>query len=201
MHLQRMIQNTFDNVNGCTSKLDDSLDQEEAPRHTTFSVDFEDIKPSMQDQHMEDNQPTDNLEFENLMDNASEPLYTGCKVSKLSATLLLYNLKVVHGWSQASMDELLHLLKKDILPEENELPPSTYHAKKMIKDLGLHYNSIHACVNDCILYRGEHSILDSCPICGASRWKEGKRKIPQKVLRHFPLIPRLLRMYRCSNFL
>ncbi|KAF0917480.1 hypothetical protein E2562_020593 [Oryza meyeriana var. granulata] len=39
-------------------------------------------------------------------------------------------------------------------------------------------------------------LLHGC-LCGASRWKntDGRKKIPQKVLRHFPLIPRLKRMF------
>jgi len=39
--------------------------------------------------------------------------------------------------------------------------------------------------------------MDKCPICDASRWKDEKegKKIPEKVLRHFPLIPRLKRMF------
>ncbi|KAK1632319.1 hypothetical protein QYE76_006634 [Lolium multiflorum] len=47
-----------------------------------------------------------------------------------------------------------------------------------------------------------HTIMDyakenNCPKCKASRWKDadGRRKIPEKVLRHFPLIPRLQRMF------
>ena len=42
----------------------------------------------------------------------------------------------------------------------------------------------------------KYAKLDNCPICGLSRWKDAeKKKIPQKVLRHFPLVPRLQRMF------
>jgi len=38
---------------------------------------------------------------------------------------------------------------------------------------------------------------DICPVCSASRWKDNdaRKKIPEKVLRHFPLIPRLKRIF------
>ena len=38
--------------------------------------------------------------------------------------------------------------------------------------LGLEYVKIHACPNDCILYRNEYEGLFECPSCGLSRWKK-----------------------------
>jgi hypothetical protein len=83
--------------------------------------------------------------------------------------------------------------------------------ERVIRDLGLHYDKIHACVNDCVLFRGNYANLDKCPTCDESRWKEtggtekddpvdsesGKKQkhFPRKILRYFPLIPRLQRLY------
>jgi hypothetical protein len=138
--------------------------------------------------------------FDDLMNEARRPLYNGCSLSSLSSTLLLYNLKVVHGWSEASLNELLFLLKNKILPSNNYLPCSTYEAKKKIQEMGLQYDNIHACPNDCILYRGDNATLEKCPICKERRWKKENSKIPHKVVRHFPLLPRLLRQYRYEIF-
>ena len=60
---------------------------------------------------------------------------------------------------------------KNMLPKDNELPESTYEAKKDVCPLGLEVQKIHACPNDCILYRGEYEDLNACPICGAMRYK------------------------------
>jgi len=60
-----------------------------------------------------------------------------------------------------------------------------------------------------VLFRGEYEKLDKCPICEESRWEhtnsEGtddvedggvkKKKVPRKILRYFPLIPQLQRLY------
>ena len=52
------------------------------------------------------------------------------------------------------------------------------------------------CPKNCILFRKEHAGKDKCPKCDASRWKYPDRKAcPVKVLRHFPLIPRLQRLF------
>ncbi|CAL2229361.1 unnamed protein product [Prunus armeniaca] len=60
---------------------------------------------------------------------------------------------------------------------------------------------MHACPNDCILYRKEYEDSTNCPTCGISRWKEGKDSIlkegvPAKVVWYFPPIPRFKRMFR-----
>ena len=53
------------------------------------------------------------------------------------------------------------------------------------------------CPNNCVLFRNNLEKDDVCPVCSASRWKvnDGKKKIPDKVLRHFPMIPNFLRYH------
>ncbi|KAL3838469.1 hypothetical protein ACJIZ3_023060 [Penstemon smallii] len=100
---------------------------------------------------------------------------------------------------------LLEVLRK-ALPSGKTLPQSYYEAKKIIKNLGLHYKKIHACVNDCILYRKEYEKEEQCPKCFSPRYKFNEvysstigrkkgSKIPQKILRYFPLKPRLQRLF------
>ncbi|GJX08844.1 hypothetical protein Tco_0196776 [Tanacetum coccineum] len=88
------------------------------------------------------------------------------------------------------------------------LPSSAYEAKKFTKDLGLGYEKIHACPNDCMLYWDDRAGQQSCHICKASRYKSDevggssksrKSNKPVKVLRYFPLIPRLKRLYKCEK--
>ena len=67
-------------------------------------------------------------------------------------------------------EKLLKILKKK-LPKDNELPDSTYAAKKVVCPLGLEVQKIHACPNDCILYCGAYEDLNACPVCGALRYK------------------------------
>ena len=135
-----------------------------------------------------DNKPDS---FTKLLANAEKPLYSGCSTHIVLSTLVrLYNLKAKHGWSDNSFSELLSLLA-DVLPDPNEIPTSSYEAKKTLSSLGMDYKKIHACPNDCILYRGEYAELRSCPVCGVSRWKIMKKLavkdgIPAKVLWYSP---------------
>src|SRR3954467_12050955 len=65
------------------------------------------------------------------------------------------------------------------------------------------YKKIDACENDCMLFWKQEKNLDFCKICNVSRWKTNahsptdnqRKKVPRKVLRHFPLIPRLQKLY------
>ena len=91
--------------------------------------------------------------FGRLFEDAEKPLDPGCiKYTKLSALVKLYNLKARYGWSDKGFSELLQLLR-DMLPLNNEMPLSMYEAKKTFSALGMEYQKIHACPNDCILYR------------------------------------------------
>ena len=73
--------------------------------------------------------------------------------------------------SDRAFEKLLQKVK-NMLPKDNILPASTYEAKKVVCPLGLEVQKIHACINDCILYRGEkYENLDSCPVCSALQYK------------------------------
>ena len=134
--------------------------------------------------------------FLRMLGDAEQELYPGCKkYSKLSFIVKLLHLKTMNRWSDKSFNMLIELLK-DALPIGETLPGSYYEAKKIVRDLGLDYVKIHACVYDCALFWKAFQDLDTCPKCNTSRWKfEGSKKIPQKVLRYFPLKPRLQRLF------
>jgi hypothetical protein len=82
----------------------------------------------------------------------------------------LFQLKASNGWSDCSFKELLMILK-DMLPQGNAVPETVYEAKQIICPLGLEVEKIHACKNDCILYRGpNYEDLEKYPICGLYRF-------------------------------
>ncbi|KAK7279834.1 hypothetical protein RJT34_24892 [Clitoria ternatea] len=100
------------------------------------------------------------------------------------------------------------LLQQEILPEGNTLPNRTYEAKKVICPMGMDYKKIHACPNDCILYRKEYEKLHECPVCGESRYKVkngesgddvSTKNPPTKVLWYLPIIPRFKRLFANKN--
>ncbi|XP_040361928.1 uncharacterized protein LOC121048928 [Rosa chinensis] len=140
-------------------------------------------------------------EFKKFVDDANKPLYPGCnRHTKMNVLVRLYNLKAKHGMSDSAYSDWLIAFAK-YLPEGNEIPASVYEAKKSLSALGMDYTKIHACPNDCILYRKQYVDDTICPTCGTSRWKICKNKkeregVPAKVLWYFPPIPRFKRMFQ-----
>ncbi|KAF5459614.1 hypothetical protein F2P56_019550 [Juglans regia] len=138
--------------------------------------------------------PSPNSTFDQLLEDA---LRDGCtKFSKLSFVVKLLHIKTLGGWSIKSFDMLISLLRSAF--PDAKLPSSYEEARSLERGLDFKYHKIHACPNDCILFWKEYANLNECPICKASRWMpntHGSRVIPQKVLRHFPLKPRLQRLF------
>ncbi|XP_056688561.1 uncharacterized protein [Spinacia oleracea] len=156
----------------------------------------------------------EDVTYKKLLEASEEKLYEGCiNFSKLSFLLHLFHLKCMNHWSIESFNMLLKLIL-DAFPQILDFPSSYYYSKKMIKDLGLGYEKIDACPNNCMLYWGEFLKKDKCHVCGTSRWKKTKDRgnvvsdqgtdtckkgVPAKVMRYFPLIPRLKRIYMSSS--
>ena len=134
-----------------------------------------------------------------LEESATTPLFPGSGLTQLGGTLLLLNSLRTHNASNQLVNEIFGILSKSLLPKVNSLPKNEYQASKVLKQLGLGYETIHCCPGPktCILFRGpDYKELSQCPKCHAERYKMvGKSKVPAKVLRWFPLIPRLQRMY------
>ena len=87
---------------------------------------------------------------------------------------------------------------KEILPSDAHVPKTYYESKKIIRDLGMKYEKIDVCKNDCVLFWNELKDAEDCPKCGLPRFyynDDHGKKIPYKILRYFPIIPRLQRLF------
>ncbi|CAL9011188.1 unnamed protein product [Prunus brigantina] len=150
--------------------------------------------------------PIDSAEFEQyekLLKNANQELYPGCEsFSVLTAIVELMHGKIKYRMSNLCFDYFLGVFKR-MLPTDNCLPKDHKQAQKVLNGLGLGYEKIHACKNNCMLFYKEYESLDTCPICNESRFKMTSQnrttKIPQKVMRYLPLKPRLQRLYMSTH--
>ena len=91
------------------------------------------------------------LKLEAMLEDHKKLLYPNCEdgSTKLGTTLELLKWKAETGLSDKGFEKLLKIMKPK-LPKDNELPETTYEAKKAICPLGLDVQKIHACINDCI---------------------------------------------------
>jgi len=177
--VQRMIMECFGRYNKNRTTTNDGPDNDEDAIY-------------MEEEESEE------VELRDILEESKFPLYEGSKTSRLAAVLLLLNCFTVFGVSNACASEILKVVS-ELLPPDNTLPNSHYKAKQFLRHLGLSYNSIHTCRNGCCLFRQELADAMSCPNCGELRYTSESSRRPVKVLRHFPLIPRLQRIFRCAR--
>ncbi|XP_060200677.1 uncharacterized protein LOC132628944 [Lycium barbarum] len=176
-----------------------------------------DVGPSQvvgEEEMLHDMPASNNKDLFELLGDGRQELYEGSKYSKLEFLLKLYHIKCLSGLSDKGMTMILDLLR-DAFKFAN-IPNSFYEAKKTIKKLCLDYVKINACPNDCMLYWEDDVNAETCKYCHTSRWKpenesnkyhapttskkqNKKRKKPAKILRYFPVKPRLQRLFMCSK--
>ncbi|XP_059669388.1 uncharacterized protein LOC132314558 [Cornus florida] len=144
-------------------------------------------------------------EFKQALEYAETPLYPGCSTfTIMSAIVTLYKHKAAHNLSDTGYDELLDIIRV-MIPSDNSLPKGIYETKKLLKKFDLGYEKIHACANDCCLFRKENKDLNACPKCGTSRWKTNAQSnvvregVPAKVLWYFPIVPRFRRFFQSKE--
>ncbi|XP_025662248.1 uncharacterized protein [Arachis hypogaea] len=133
----------------------------------------------------------DSRRITELLKDGNRKLYPGCaKYTKLSFIVELYHIKVLCGATDKTFSMIVDLLNNAF--SHANLPTSFYEGKKMIKLLGLGYERIHACPNNF-----EENTSSNTEVVETSQ--DQKKKIPAKVLRYFPLTPRLRRLYMSSK--
>ena len=171
--------------------------------------DDDDLRRVIVDARTQCESQKEKLKFDRMLEDHKKGLYPNCEDgnTKLGTVLELLQWKAENAVPDKGFEKLLKILKKK-LPKDNELPDSTYAAKKVVCPLGLEVQKIHACPNDCILYRGAYKDLNACPVCGALRYKirrddpgdvDGeppRKRVPAKVMWYAPIIPRLKRLFR-----
>jgi len=152
---------------------------------------------------LQEEQPNEKAKkFLELLEEARKELFPGCtEATQVSFIVKMFQLKCMFGCSNACLEFVLELFLL-VLPKGHCMPDSLEKIRKVVRDLGLNYEKIHACYNDCVLFRGEYEKLDICPKCKETRWKGyekqetagnggSRKRAPRKILRYFPLIPRL----------
>jgi hypothetical protein len=148
--------------------------------------------------------------FFKLLKEVEKELYTGCKkATKISFIVRLFQIKCMFGLSNSALEAILHLFSLS-LPEGHCIPDTLDKGRKVVHDLGLDYQKIDACVNDCVLFQKSYANMSKCPTCGESRWKiandeeasgsaSTKKRSPCKILRYSPIIPWLQRLYMMES--
>jgi hypothetical protein len=105
-------------------------------------------------------------------------------------------MSTIHRVSNSFADKLFTILHCHLLPKGNSLTKNHHVAQLLISKLGLLYNNIHAYGKWCVLFMGEYFNAKSCSKCDGPKFSDKDcKKFLVKVLRQFPIIPKLQRMF------
>ena len=132
--------------------------------------------------------------FYNMVASADEKVHEKTLHSSLSAVARLLAIKSQYNLSVACYDDIVDLMH-ELLPSNSRFPKNFFRSKKLLEGLGMPYQKIDVCYNNCMLYYKGNSEKDKCDICDTPRYKDGSNKIPRKVLRYLPITNRLQRLY------
>ena len=96
--------------------------------------------------------------FFNMLDASKHPLYKGCKKghSPLSAATKLMGIKTDYNLSEDCVNAITDFVK-DLLPEDNLASGTYYEVQKLVAGLGLLYQVIDVCIDNCMLFWREDS--------------------------------------------
>ncbi|XP_024011293.1 uncharacterized protein LOC112086555 [Eutrema salsugineum] len=106
------------------------------------------------------------------------------------------NIKTDHNLSEDCVDAIADLVK-DLLPEDNLAPASYYAIEKLVSGLGLPYQMIDVCIDNCMIYWKSTADYLECRFCGKPRFQNngGRVRVPFKRMWYLPLSDRLKRLY------
>ena len=91
----------------------------------------------------------------------------------------------MHWWSVKSFNMLLQLLVT-VLPKINQFPSSWSKCKQFKKDLGLHYEKLYACPNDCICIGMEGKTKKSAT---SALLHDGRIRKTNCLIRFYAIVP------------
>ena len=112
-------------------------EDEEAPDDQPMLDD--DLRQVIVDARRESESDKEKMKLKRMLEDQKKLLYPTCEDpnnTKLGTTLELLQWKAENGVRDKGFDKLLTILKKKF-PKDNEVPDSTYEAKKVLCPLGL----------------------------------------------------------------
>jgi hypothetical protein len=117
--------------------------------------------------------------FATILDEMKQQLYPGSASTRFSFIVKLLHIKSFYKISSVGFNAILKLLSLTF--PNCSLPISYAATKKLLSVLGLGYDSIHVCPNNCVLFWKDYAKFDECPVCGSSRWGTTKTSTSESI--------------------
>jgi ferredoxin-like protein FixX len=143
--------------------------------------------------------PTVEVEaFFKLLKASEESLHKHTEVTLLTFITRLMTIKSKYFFFNNCYNDFVKLIS-DILLKPHKVPKDMYQFKKIMSALGLKYEKIDVCPDNCMLFWKEHANEKKCLECGQSRFikvvTQVMTEVAHKKLHYFPITPHLKRLF------
>ena len=125
----RMVNQCFKRYDGLPECANITPINEEMEEEVHGKQEDEDEMANLEPRVLEEDNDDNAESMEDLLKEARTPLFKDSPTNRLQAILMLLNVCNIFGVPNACVDELLKLLKHDLLPKENTCPPSHYERR------------------------------------------------------------------------
>ena len=179
------------NVESIRNEDEDRMDEMLTDLGREFEINPEEVPP-----------PEEVRKFYTLLAASDKTVHEGTNVTVLQAVTRLMAMKSKYNFSNKCYNDIVKLII-DLIPSNHAMPKDLYQSKKMLAGLGMNYEKIDACEDNCMLFWKENKDDTHCIYCGKSRYVEvtdddGEivtTKVAVKQLRYMPITQRLKRLY------
>jgi hypothetical protein len=109
-------------------------------------------------------------QFYKLLEALDAKVHEGTNVTILQVVTRLMVMKSKYNFSNNRYNDIVKLII-DLLPLNHKILENLYHSKKIVSSLGMNYEKIDACENNCMLFWRDHENDTHCMHCGKSRYE------------------------------
>jgi hypothetical protein len=140
--------------------------------------------------------------FFDMLRASEEPLHEHTTVSVPAFMTRITSIKSKFTFSNKCYKELLSLIS-NVLPSNQKMPKDMYQSKKLLSSLGMKYEKIDVCKDNCMIFYKERTDETKCLKCGKSRFIEVENEDGEKVttktahkqLCYMPLTPQMKHLF------
>ena len=97
-----------------------------------------------------------------MLEQCNVAVTPGNKLSVFSAMVTFLQVKKSERMTNKSFDAMLAAFRKSFL-DSFELPHTYNKMKNFLRAVGIGYDMIHVCKNNCVLFRKDYANLSECP--------------------------------------
>jgi hypothetical protein len=128
------------------------------------------IRPELET-NREDPPTSEVQKFFFMLKVSEEPLHEHMIVSVLAFVTCITSINSKFAFSNICYKELLRLFS-DVLPSNHKMPKDMYQFKKLLSALGMEYEKIDVCKDNCMIFYKEHKNENKCLKCVKPRFVE-----------------------------